>query len=59
MFSFALCAGRPKSQQATTNEDYRHRRVSRKWLKLIANTALAHQAIYWSNVNNERFHQPY
>ena len=28
-------------------------------LKLIANKALSPQATYWSNVNNERFHQPH
>jgi hypothetical protein len=28
-------------------------------LKLIANRAFYPQAAYWSNVNNERYHEPH
>jgi hypothetical protein len=28
-------------------------------LKLIANMAFSAQAAYWSNVNNERYHEPH
>ncbi len=28
-------------------------------LKLIANRAFYLQATYWSNVNNERYHEPH
>jgi hypothetical protein len=59
MLSFELCGSRPKSQHATKKRMLVVVGRAKNGLKMSVNRALSPQANYWSNVNNERFHEPH